>query len=70
MSLSQGALTLVIEPKTKYAVTTTALSKYAVTAAAKTSLELDLEPGIFLGFPDYVASGYVVSDYFMGAELF
>jgi hypothetical protein len=70
MSLSQGALTLLVEPKTKYAAVTVATSKYTVTATAKTSLEVDVERGIFLGFPDYVASGYVVSDYFMGAELF
>lgn len=70
MSLSQGALTLLVEPKTKYSVTAEAKTKYSVTAEAETSLKVEVERGIFLGFPDYVASGYVVSNYFMGAELF
>jgi hypothetical protein len=70
MSLSQGALTLLLEPKTKYAATTVAKTKYAATVAAKTSFKLEVTRGIFLGPQSYVTSGYVVDDYFMGTELF
>lgn len=70
MSLSEGLLTAIALPTTKYVLTESkGTTNYTVISTAATNYTVTILQGLFLGKQNAVVSGYVADGYFAGAEI-